>query len=252
MDGTTLSTKRRRKRAQSPKLSRHAKPAELSLEAWQIELRRQFGREQKYRIKNLGEEPVFSEYEVANPQSRTTYRVAVRGVQPGDNYCTCPDFATNTLGTCKHIECTLAFLERKRGGKAALAAGCLPPHSEVFLHYGAERQVRFRPGSDCPRELARLASRFFDEEGTLRASAFQSFEAFLKESARFEHDLRCYDDVLALVAEVRDRDERAARVAEAFPAGPRSKGFKGLVASRGSVGSSAFTAVAFIRGCRRK
>src|SRR5207248_160061 len=89
---------------QKPKLSRLQKPAGMSLEEWQIELRRQFGREQNYLLKNLGDEPLFSEFEVTNPQTRGAYRVQIRGARPGDNHCSCPDFATNTLGTCKHIE----------------------------------------------------------------------------------------------------------------------------------------------------
>src|SRR5205814_4126605 len=96
-----------------PKLSRQHKPEYLSLEDWQRELRRQFGREQKFRLANVGDHPVFSEFAVTNPASGRTYRVTVRGPNPGDNACTCPDFATNTLGTCKHVEFTLARLERR-------------------------------------------------------------------------------------------------------------------------------------------
>src|SRR5262245_35001166 len=86
------------------KLSRLHKPEEMSLEEWQIELRRQFGREQHFQLQNLGEERIFSEFEVTNPQSGNSYRVHIRGAQLGENHCSCPDFTTNTLGTCKHIE----------------------------------------------------------------------------------------------------------------------------------------------------
>jgi predicted nucleic acid-binding Zn finger protein len=34
---------------------------------------------------------------------------------PGGNFCSCPDYAMNDLGTCKHLEFTLARLEKKRG-----------------------------------------------------------------------------------------------------------------------------------------
>ena len=85
------------------KLSRLHRPEGLTLEAWQAALRRQFGREQRFTLRNLGTDPVFSEFQVGNPQSRATYRVAIRGSAPGRNFCSCPDFATNDLGTCKHI-----------------------------------------------------------------------------------------------------------------------------------------------------
>jgi superfamily II DNA or RNA helicase len=201
----------------------------MSLEDWQVELRRQFGREQDFRLKNVGEHAVFSEFEVHNPQSQSTYRVHIRGQGLGDNYCSCPDFATNTLGTCKHIEFTLARLERKRGGTAALRAGFTPAFSEVFLEYGARRQVRFQPGETCPGALRELAQKFFGAAGVLKPDAFGRFEAFLSAAGRHEHDLRCHDDVLAFVAEVRDAERRGACLAEAFPRGIRSTAFKGLL-----------------------
>src|SRR5438876_436897 len=115
-----------RKRRPAAKLSRLQKPEHLSLEEWQTELRRQFGRAQKFRLTNLGGHPVFSEFRVVNPQSGSAYRVRIRGPRPGDNACTCPDFATNTLGTCKHVEFTLARLERRTTAAAQLRRGFQP------------------------------------------------------------------------------------------------------------------------------
>jgi superfamily II DNA or RNA helicase len=212
-----------------PKLSRLHRPADMSLEDWQIELRRQFGREQDFRLTNVGEHPIFSEFDVVNPQSQNTYRVHVRGRLPGDNYCSCPDFATNTLGTCKHIEFALATLERKRGGKEALRDGYQPVYSEVYLHYGARREVRFRPGSGCPNEAASLAARYFGADGALLPDAFARFDTFLQELEPGEHEVRFGEDVLAFVAEVRDAERRRQRVVEAFPRGARSAAFKGLL-----------------------
>jgi superfamily II DNA or RNA helicase len=214
----------------APKLSRLVKPDGMSLEDWQIALRRQFGREQPFTLKNRGDDKIFSEFEVTNPASKSTYRVQIRGARPGDNFCSCPDFATNTLGTCKHIEFTLAVLERKRGGAAALRAGFQPHYSEVHLQYGARREVRFRPGTACPVELARLAAGYFGPDGTLLPDAFGRFETFLGKAGAYDPDLRCADDVLAFVAEVRDAEHRAQRVTEAFPRGPRSAAFKDLLA----------------------
>jgi superfamily II DNA or RNA helicase len=217
-------------RERKAKLSRLHKPPGMSLEDWQIELRRQFGREQSYRLSNLGDDPIFSEFEVTNPQTRGSYRVQIRGSRPGDNYCSCPDFATNTLGTCKHIEFTLAVLERKRGAAGRLKAGFQPSYSEVYLHYGLRREVRFRPGTACPVEVARLAACYFGADGVILPEAFARFDTFLAESAKHEPELRCGDDALAFIAEVRDAEARARRVAEEFPRGIRSAAFKELIA----------------------
>ena len=213
------------------KLSRLHKPQDMSLEAWQRELRRQFGREQQFELKNVGTERVFSDFQVSNPRNASTYRVAIRGAQSGDNYCSCADFATNALGTCKHIEFVLGKVERQRGGSAALRRGFEAPYSEIVLQYGAKREVKFRPGTACPQALAALAAEYFGVQQTLRPEAFAKFEGFLSEAAKFEHDLRCYDDVLSFVAEVRDRQRRGQRVEELFPRGVRDPGFRKLLKS---------------------
>ena len=110
----TLST-RKQTEPKPQRTPRTRKPEHLSLEEWQIALRREYGREQDFGVRNLGGEPIFSEFAVTNPKSGRTYRVAVRGRESGANYCSCPDFAVNALGTCKHIEWLLAKLERKLG-----------------------------------------------------------------------------------------------------------------------------------------
>jgi superfamily II DNA or RNA helicase len=216
-------------RIKKAKLSRLQKPAGMSLEEWQVELRRQFGREQKFRLRNLGDHPALSEFQVANPASGNSYRVTIRGQNPGDNSCTCPDFATNTLGTCKHVEFILARLMRKPDAARALKTHAWPPASEVHLQYGARRQVRFRPGDECPPALARLAARYFDDDRLLIPDAAPRFDEFLAAARKIDPDLRVGDDVLAYLAEVRDGEARRLKVAEEFPRGLRSAAFKDLL-----------------------
>ncbi|TMJ93504.1 MAG: ATP-dependent helicase, partial [Alphaproteobacteria bacterium] len=124
-----------------PKVSRTHAPADLSPLDWQRGLRRQFGREQAFGIENLTSEPFFSEFRVSNPVSKSSYRVAIRGLGPGGNFCSCPDYATSELGTCKHIEFTLARLEKKRGAKTAFARGYQPAFSELYLRNDGKRCV---------------------------------------------------------------------------------------------------------------
>ena len=110
-----LKGKHGTKNAAAKRTSLMRKPEDMTLEEWQVALRREYGREQDFVFGNLGAEPIFSEFAVTNPKSGRTYRVAVRGRESGANYCSCPDFAVNALGTCKHIEWLLAKLERKLG-----------------------------------------------------------------------------------------------------------------------------------------
>lgn len=92
-------TKARNAKPVEPRLSRLRRPPELDVVDWQTALRRQFGREQHFGLKNIGQESVFSDFAVNNPASGTRYRVAIRGQALGQSFCSCPDYATNDLGT---------------------------------------------------------------------------------------------------------------------------------------------------------
>ncbi|MBI4229443.1 MAG: SWIM zinc finger family protein, partial [Planctomycetes bacterium] len=188
------------------------KPEGMTLEQWQIALRHEFGADQKYRLKNLGGGPVFSEFAVSNPQSARTYRIVIRGRNPGDSFCNCPDFAVNTLGTCKHVGFVLSRLERKPGARSALERGFHPAHPEIFLRYGAKRDVVFRAAGDGSPSLRGLVSRHFGADGALKPEAYARFETFLREASSRDRALRCYEDALAYVAQVRDQARLRERV----------------------------------------
>jgi superfamily II DNA or RNA helicase len=224
-------TRKALKPSREPKLSHTRRPSGMDVAQGQAQLRRQFGRTQAFKLRNLGEGEVFSEFQVTNPQSGGSYRVAIRGVRPGENFCACPDFATNDLGTCKHIEFVLGKLERKRGGRKALARGFQPPYSEIYLQYGSERRVRWRAGTECPQALAKSAARLFNGSpaGIQPSAHFPRLDLFLEEARKSGHDLRCYEDALGLIAQVRDAAERRRIIDAAYPQGTGSPALKELV-----------------------
>jgi superfamily II DNA or RNA helicase len=227
--GNARAEEKPRPKAKAKKLSRTRQPDGMTLAQWQAALRRQFGREQNFRLENIGSHPVFSEFRVTNPASRSTYRVAIRGRMLGQNFCSCPDFATNTLGTCKHVEFVLGKLEAGRTTVKVLAEGYQPVVSEVFVEHGAERFVRFRPRHQAPKELLELASKYF-AEGRLAPAGYVHFNKFVSEATKLDPALEVYDDALALVAEVRDVQRRQERLAELFPRGTKSASFNKLLA----------------------
>jgi len=207
-----------------PKLSRTHIPVDISPLEWQRALRRQFGREQVFGLENTGGEIFFSEFRVSNPASKSSYRVAIRGLNPGDNFCSCPDYATNELGTCKHIEFTLAKLEKKRGAKTVFASGYQPVFSELYLRNDGRRSVHFRAGTDCPSAMLKSAARLFDRECNwmLPEEGFDKLERFIATMAKSGHELRAYDDALDFVAGHRDAAHRVAVLNELFPRGAAS------------------------------
>ncbi|MFH0758096.1 MAG: hypothetical protein V2B15_12480 [Bacteroidota bacterium] len=83
------------------------KPEELTVEEWQKALRKQFAAVKKFIVKNMGDQPLYSDYEVYNPETKKAYKVPIRDNIASFNYCSCPDFRVNTLGTCNHVEYVL-------------------------------------------------------------------------------------------------------------------------------------------------
>lgn len=128
----------------------------------QIDIRRQRAKASRFTIENLGKKRVFSDYRVTNPESGGQYTVTVHGFDVGDNACTCPDFKSNTLGTCKHIEAVLETLKDD-----------LPTHlqkkkatftrPEVYLHYGDPLRLGLHLPPRHSDKLGQLAKRFFDK-----------------------------------------------------------------------------------------
>ena len=186
-----------------PRLLRTHAPANLAPVEWQRGLRRQFGREQAFGLENLTNEPFFSEFRVSNPASKSSYRVAIRGMGPGGNFCSCPDYATSELGTCKHIEFTLARLEKKRGAKAAFARGYRPAFSELYLRNDGRRRIHFRAGTDCPPALREIAAALFDvdHDAMLPDERFDELESFMAMASKSGHEFRAYDDALDFIGQ---------------------------------------------------
>ncbi len=84
-----------------------------------LEERAKRAKTERMKIQSADPSRPWTDYMVTSAISGKTHRVALRGETPGVSYCACPDFRTNTLGTCKHImkvlaRTTKAFPDRVR------------------------------------------------------------------------------------------------------------------------------------------
>ena len=76
-------------------------PMELNLRAMADRQKR--ASEERMKVRSVNPEKPWVDYVVTSEQSGKTYRVALRGLDEGESFCTCPDFRTNHLRTCKHV-----------------------------------------------------------------------------------------------------------------------------------------------------
>lgn len=104
--------------------------------------REERSRKEKFKLQSHDPQRPWTDYTVTSTASGKSYRVALRGVERGISYCSCPDFRTNTLGTCKHIMCVLRRVEAKFE-KRALRRAYRRKHLSVHLTSGDRLALRF-------------------------------------------------------------------------------------------------------------
>ncbi len=184
------------------------KPDLMNDVEWQSALRRQIAEDEKFTIKKSGNELVFTDYRVYSHTSKNTYKVALRSADNSLNFCSCPDFKTNQLGTCKHIEAVLLQVNEKPLLCRALKNAHTPPYSSVYLDYRGERKVRLRIGTEESDSFAKLAENYFNSDLVLEPEAFMQFEKFLAKAHQLHSGFRCYDDAMEFIVQQRNYIQR--------------------------------------------
>lgn len=208
------TSKQKKKEKKAKKVSHHRQPDHLSLRAWQTELRKQYGQKQAYSIVAVGGgHPVWSDFTVSNPESKTSYRIAIRGTETGDNFCQCLDYRTNTLGTCKHIEWALVKLYNTWGNKQHFKQPPVPvEHGYLRVDYSdGERKLRLIIGDFQREAITEIAEEYFTRKGTLRAGAWLQVDHFISKVRLVDEDFHVYSDALDLIIERRG-DERRKKI----------------------------------------
>jgi superfamily II DNA or RNA helicase len=166
-------------------------------------------RQQRARtaIKSIMAKPVgqaYGDYEVRSATGRK-YRVAMRGPSLFENFCSCADFAVNTLGTCKHIEALLLQLRQRFGGSFQQQK-YQRNRASLSLHYGETLRVRLRLPADSPQALREIAAKHFDSEGLLREDHLRDFAGILEKLRAADETTVVYTDVLDFI----DRENELA------------------------------------------
>jgi hypothetical protein len=139
---------RKRRRKAKAVLDRPAPPGWLTSDDDEIALRRWRGRTEVLSVTAIEpDHPYFGTFR-AESASGSSYTVEIRSLDAFANSCDCIDHRVNGLGTCKHIEGTLAAMARGRAKsfRAAKAAGS--PRVEIFL----DRRNNAAPGIMWPAE----------------------------------------------------------------------------------------------------
>ena len=134
---------------------------EQDLVAIAIAERTQRARDEKMTVKSNDSAAPWTDYSVTNRLSGKTYRVAFRGFEPGDSYCSCPDFKTNTLGTCKHV-IKVAGLVKKKFPAERLKRRFKPGELALHLRYDGDVSLRLLIPAKLDEQVANVIEPYRD------------------------------------------------------------------------------------------
>ncbi len=129
---------------------------------------------------------------------KTAYHVYIRSLDQRKNYCTCPDLATNRLGTCKHIEAVLHYAQKQPEYKQLLPQGA--PVSFVYLAWDSatEPVIRVHKSPQIEDNLIYELAEFFDAENRFKGRVPDDFNYFA-EKFNARDDLYIGHDALLYV-----------------------------------------------------
>ncbi|MDH4202386.1 MAG: DEAD/DEAH box helicase [Phycisphaerae bacterium] len=137
--------------------------SEAELVARALEDRQERAKSERMKIESTNSRILWTDYIVTNNLSGKSYRVALRGWERGQSYCSCPDFRKNTLGTCKHIM-KVQNKVRRQFTAATRKRPYIQKEFAVHLAYGQELQLRLLVPKNINGKVAKIVKPFRDSE----------------------------------------------------------------------------------------
>lgn len=133
-----------------------------ALVAQAIAERTERAKTERMKIKSVQPQNPWTDYLITSSISGKTYRVALRGMKAGQVYCTCPDFRSNTLGTCKHV-IKVQDNVRRRIPAARLRRPFVQRDIAVHVRYDHDRELRLLIPSQLDPSLERVLRPFVNK-----------------------------------------------------------------------------------------
>jgi superfamily II DNA or RNA helicase len=127
-----------------------------------IQERADRAKEETYRLKSADPKKAWTDYVLTSATSGKSYRLALRGEVRGVSYCSCPDFRTNTLGTCKHLIYAMDRVRSKFSAKQRRATQ--RKQFAVHIRYDGEMSLRMAAPSKCDPTAEKIAKSLFDRD----------------------------------------------------------------------------------------
>ncbi len=186
-------------------------PEEIRRQA--LEDRRARARREPFTV--IAGDMIKGDHLLETPRGRQ-YQVTLHDPAAGTGHCSCPDFQSNRLGTCKH----LIFLSdhfRKQPDFGHRLERERFPYVDIFWDAVSGRprvfhQQRFREGDPLPA----LLDRIFDAEGLFRDADYTAFMVHLDDLAVYKR-VRIQEPVMQKLSAAAAEAELAQAAQEPLP-----------------------------------
>lgn len=164
---------------------------------------------EKMKVEAADPAKPWTNYTVTNRLTGKSYRVALRGLEAGQSYCSCPDFRTNTLGTCKHILHVLQKIKRKFNA-AQLRRPYRRKHLGLHLRYDREVTLRWL----LPHTLDEQAAKIIGPRGGEPIEDLHDLIERLAKLQKLGHEVMIYPDAEEFIQQRLVQDRLRQRMAD--------------------------------------
>ena len=127
-------------------------------------------------------EPWFGNWTAASIAGKTPfprkYRVTIRSLHKRANFCSCPDFANNQLGTCKHIEAALHKIKKHPDYEAFKDKPAPIPYVYLAWDRPEAPMLSVHRGQAMANDLNRLLEDYFSQSGDFSGRMPEDFFRF--------------------------------------------------------------------------
>ena len=179
-----MTSNRREQKKTKKKISKQKPKIDFSnwntSDADEIERRKARAELEKFNIQNLEPSQAYYSDFMVGSKADKKYHVEIRSLQEHSNSCNCPDYRTNGLGTCKHIEFVLNRLKKKGVRLFKQAAEKKSHRIEVYLKpTGGKPIISIQWPAKYPVAAKNLLDGFFSSDGSLLDDIIATYESFL-------------------------------------------------------------------------
>ncbi len=159
----------------------------LTDDAHEFALRRERGLKEPMTVKRVAQKhKIFTTFEVrrADIHDAATYSVEIRSLNERLNYCDCPDYYKNFLGTCKHVEKMLANL----GASASKTANS--PFVEIFIDHADGDLIRIMRPRNLPGAVEKFLHTYLNEAGNIRIPEFETLSVLVADLEKLPQNVK--------------------------------------------------------------